>query len=64
MLRTNANVFLPGSTRTTPNHAVWNVTLDITILEETSSMSDTDSQENTECFGVEIVSPILKVDFN
>ncbi|RHZ47510.1 uncharacterized protein CDV56_101089 [Aspergillus thermomutatus] len=58
----SANVFLPRSTRSTPNYTVWNVTLDVTILEETSTMSDTDSQEDTECFGVEIVSPVLKVD--
>jgi hypothetical protein len=58
----NANVFLPRSTRETPNYAVWNVTLDVTILEETSTMSSRDSHVDTECFGIEIVSPILKVD--
>ncbi|MCJ1341906.1 hypothetical protein MMC31_000084 [Peltigera leucophlebia] len=57
------NVFLPRSTRDQPNYEVWNVCLDVTILEETSSTgSQKDDDKDLELVGAEIVSPIFKAE--
>ncbi len=53
-------VFILRSTRDEPDYSVWNVCLDVTILEDTSTMPILDSTEPPiEHFGVEIVSPIF-----
>jgi len=40
----HAVVFLPRSTRDIPNYSVWNICLDVTILEETSATSGDESR--------------------
>lgn len=38
-----ASTFLPMSARERPDYSIWNVALDVTILEDTSTMSSDDS---------------------
>lgn len=57
-----AAYFLPRSPRDRPDYSVWNVCLDVTIVEETSSMDDTMKSEEKNNFGVELVSPIFYDD--
>lgn len=60
-----ADVFLPRSTRDQPNYTVWNVCLDVTILEETSSTgSPEEDDEDLQLYGVEIVSPVFEAKDN
>ena len=54
-----ASIFLPRSTRERPDYSIWNVCLDVTILEETSSMDETERSDDKENFGLELVSPIF-----
>lgn len=58
-----ANVFLLRSTRDQPDYNVWNICLDVTILEETSSAgSPREGCEDLQLVGAEIVSPIFESD--
>lgn len=60
-----ADVFLPRSTRDQPNYTVWNVCLDVTILEETSSTgSPKEDDKDLQLYGVEIVSPVFEAKDN
>lgn len=60
-----ADVFLPRSTRDQPKYTVWNVCLDVTIFEETSSTgSPKEGDEDLQLYGVEIVSPMFEAKDN
>lgn len=59
----SAATFLPRSTREIPDYTLWNVCLDITIVEEISTMGDNNTLDDEKEFcGLELVSPIYYED--
>ncbi|KAH9981952.1 hypothetical protein BJV74DRAFT_887197 [Russula compacta] len=51
-----AKVYIPTSTRSSPNYTLWNVVVDSTVQEVTSHSDPSDSAFQSR-FGVELVSP-------
>lgn len=54
-------VYLPSSTRGSgPDYSVWNVAMDISIVEQTSGSSEDQDTAFRSRFGFEIISPVFK----
>ncbi|TFK96408.1 hypothetical protein BDV98DRAFT_576240 [Pterulicium gracile] len=56
-----SRVFIPTARTLGPDFTIWNVVQDITI-EELTSQSDSSPSGAVQRFGVEIVSPIFRLD--
>jgi len=59
----DANVYLPTSIRCRPDYSKWNFTQDLSIVEETSSMSESmhsSPDQFSMRVGMELVSPVFQ----